>query len=514
MANASSSDAARKVQLGAVAAGVLLLGLLGALLFVDFQDPPKLLLFLGRFHPLLVHFPIGLLFLAGLLEGISALSPRFSTQRPTLLFVLACGAGMSLLAAGAGFLLSLEGGYEGSLLFWHRWLGSLVAAGSCLAVVLKWKQEENGVARRVYPAVLGVVLASLVAAGHFGGTLAHGPDYLTYYLPGPLRTLLGIQRSGAPWSRTIPDLSSAGIFSDLIDPILQSRCTDCHNESKKKGGLRLDTPQGLLKGGESGPVLVPGRPEESEILRRTTLPLYHEERMPPQGQDPLSVGETELLRWWIAQGASLEMKVSEAREVPSSVQTLLNRLKAPQSPQRRGIFALKVPRAPEGALERVRSRGVEVQPLSRNEPFLDVQCSHLGAEFQDAHLQDLVPLSRQITWLDLSGTGVTDEGLSVIAGMANLTRLNLAHTPVSGSGLHHLGKLKYLEYLNLYGTRVDDESVQTLAALESLQALYLWQTRVTAEGIERLRQARSKLAINTGSALETVSTDPSPASHP
>src|SRR5688500_11371369 len=57
------------------------------------------------------------------------------------------------------------------------------------------------------------------------------------------------------------------LFANKVKPLLESRCVSCHGPDKVKGGLRMDSRAGLLKGGDSGPALVPGNPSESLLLQ-------------------------------------------------------------------------------------------------------------------------------------------------------------------------------------------------------------------------------------------------------
>ncbi|MEW4567610.1 DUF1553 domain-containing protein [Tautonia sp. JC769] len=92
-------------------------------------------------------------------------------------------------------------------------------------------------------------------------------------------------------------------FPSEIRPILASRCYSCHQGETVRGGLRLDTEAGARAGGDSTfPAVVPGDPEESELILRVTS-ADDLDRMPPTGPS-LSQLEIDLLRRWIAEGAS------------------------------------------------------------------------------------------------------------------------------------------------------------------------------------------------------------------
>ena len=92
--------------------------------------------------------------------------------------------------------------------------------------------------------------------------------------------------------------SAVDYFRD-IKPLLDSRCLECHRGQKSKGGLRLDSREGLLTGGDSGPAVILGNPGESELIRRVISP-HDDEMMPPKGAR-FTVDETVLLSRWIQQ---------------------------------------------------------------------------------------------------------------------------------------------------------------------------------------------------------------------
>jgi hypothetical protein len=70
-------------------------------------------------------------------------------------------------------------------------------------------------------------------------------------------------------------------FESKVRPVLVEHCFECHSEEKTKGGLALDTKRGWEKGGDNGPVIVPGKPEESLLIKAVR---YHDEdlAMPPE----------------------------------------------------------------------------------------------------------------------------------------------------------------------------------------------------------------------------------------
>jgi mono/diheme cytochrome c family protein len=98
-------------------------------------------------------------------------------------------------------------------------------------------------------------------------------------------------------------------FNRDIRPILSDRCFSCHgpDEKNRKAGLRLDTFDGATKDRGGYRVIAPGRPQESELLRRVTSQEAMEVMPPPTAKRlPITPAEAELIRRWIAQGASYE----------------------------------------------------------------------------------------------------------------------------------------------------------------------------------------------------------------
>lgn len=83
--------------------------------------------------------------------------------------------------------------------------------------------------------------------------------------------------------------------------VLAHQCTKCHGQQKQKGELRLDTKEGLLKGGEDTAAVVPGQPDESELLKRMLLPTKDDDHMPPEKD--VAPEDLATLRKWIAAGA-------------------------------------------------------------------------------------------------------------------------------------------------------------------------------------------------------------------
>jgi mono/diheme cytochrome c family protein len=111
----------------------------------------------------------------------------------------------------------------------------------------------------------------------------------------------GLQRSvaGAEDSPTRVDSANADFFESKIRPVLAAHCWECHGPDKQKSGLRLDSRQALLKGGDTGPAVTVGKPGESPLVE--AIGYDGAVQMPPRGK--LSNAEIASLTDWVKRGA-------------------------------------------------------------------------------------------------------------------------------------------------------------------------------------------------------------------
>ena len=147
-----------------------------------------------------------------------------------------------------------------------------------------------------------------------------------------------------------PAPQTAVDFTRDIQPILQASCYECHGAKKTKAHLRLDSAAGIAKGGETGPIIVPGKSQQSLIVRRI-LGLDGDDRM-PKDEDPLSAEQIALIRTWIDQGA--KWPATEPAPMPAAQQT------APEEPVH---WAYRRPARP--ALPEVRNSAWVRTPIDR-----------------------------------------------------------------------------------------------------------------------------------------------------
>ncbi|MFP6581142.1 MAG: c-type cytochrome domain-containing protein [Candidatus Hydrogenedentota bacterium] len=277
---------------------------------------------LGRFHPIVLHFPIGLLVAVFLLE-LAGIFRRFHNIEAAHWLLLLLGTGAAIVAATFGVFLSWEGGYDETTVFWHQWTGIGVAVLAVVAVALRVSVDRslNHSTQNAYRFVLFANVILVSVAGHFGGNLTHGSAYLFENMP-PWMPVSMLHQSGD---------GSAGVagsaFAEIIEPIFEAKCYECHGEEKMKGDYKMTTRELLLTPGESGKApLVPGNAMASELVRVIALPGEHEAVMPPEGKGALSGDDVIAIMQWIDRGADFgdgenTLVLAKEKSTPANVDT-------------------------------------------------------------------------------------------------------------------------------------------------------------------------------------------------
>ncbi|MDG1276062.1 MAG: hypothetical protein P8O16_02195 [Algoriphagus sp.] len=466
-------------------------------------------LFLGRFHSLAVHLPIGFLVLAAIFYIISRITRNESLLKPLplILFFGALGAIASVLL---GWFLSDEGGYPEDTLFWHQWMGISVAIFSSVSwlwvkgVFGKKKSNDTTQTSNQNHSIIApkgslgwvlVVLVLLVSiTGHLGGNLTHGEDYLFAYAPEFLQELASSNDSEKESRFEFPtEPDSVLLFGHILDQVLIQKCGSCHNEETKKGGFLLTTHEGLLAGGENGEVFQSGSPMSSELFKRISMDPSSRKFMPPKGPQ-MSYSETMLLKFWIQEGMPFDMKVTDER-IPEELKLILQS-EYKLVTERKPIYEkVQVDPVSSEELQKLRNLGFRVMPLSEENNFLEVVAQDsMTAEKINA----LLSVKSQITWLDLSNSGIKDEWLTPLSEFVMLTRLNLNDNSISDLGLAQVQGLEYLEAILLHSTQVSDVGIKMLSIQKNLQRIYVWNTKVTQEIGDSLQKENTKLQIDLG----------------
>jgi len=429
----------------------------------------------ARFHPLLVHLPIGVLLFAAFLE----LWKRFrKTNEFDAAIRMALGFGfLAGVAAGTtGYFLSEEGGYDAQMLWQHKWSG--ISLTVLTGLLFFTNRSNSSFLQKIYAPLFVGVLGLLTFAGHLGSNLTHGSDYL-FSKP-------------EDHSIVVTDIEKAPIFSTFIEPILKTKCNSCHNPSKAKGDLIMTSQAGLLEGGATGSIFNFKKPEASEMLTRIHLPLEEKNHMPPKGKKQISEDEAKLLKWWIENKACFDCTVDSSKN-RLAVAPILEKYKSSQT----NLKALKIDSISDKTLENLNQTGISVSRLSAKNPLLIV---NLGGKknLNYSILKRLKKVGKNIIELNLAGSNFSDNEIGIFKSMPHLKKLKLQNTSISDATIRPLKKLKYLESLNIYGTSVTDKAIADLKEISTLKNLYCWQTKISESAITDLQNAKPTLQISSG----------------
>ncbi len=444
--------------------------------------------FLGHFHPLLVHIPIGVLLLAFILEFFVIKKNAVYSFIIEITLLIGCIAG--ILSALLGWFLSDSGEYDVALLTRHQWLGISLCCTTFFLWGLKKFARPEAMISRAYSPLFFVTMLLLLLTGHFGGSLTHGEDYLSFQA----MQLEEKKSAAAPVQKQIqftqitPDLT---VYNSLVNPIFTSKCTSCHNEKKKKGNFQLHTFELLLKGGKSGKKMIADSVENSELVRRMLLDKNEEKHMPPKGKRQLTKAEIDLIYWWIQNGASPEKKLIAVKTNDTIKAFFANQ----ESVIKPALHLQNVKEANPADLLPFEKIHWLVKPVSKGSPFLEVNAINVPS-LNDTYTTLLLKIAPQVAWLQLADTKITDAGMADIAKCPNVLKLNLKNTGITNASLQSINQLKQLEYLNIVGTGIDDIGLLQLNVNKSLKKLFCWDSKITKEGVARFKALNPSVEID------------------
>lgn len=433
---------------------------------------PEWLRSVGRFHPLVLHFPIVLLILT-LVSAFFRSGPLRRYRFPENLSanMLLTGALASAITVITGLFLSREGGYEGATLQSHKWTGVAVAfAASIIYAYRNYIWDRPRTARVC--SILAILL--IIVTGHFGSTITHGDNFL---LLEPTKAAVQVS------------FNQAVLFDHVIKPIVKNKCGNCHNPDKAKGGLDLTDSASFVKGGKTGKLFVPAKPDQSLLIKRIHLPDTDEESMPPEGERPLTQQELTLFRLWIESGASFSRKVNSL-PVRDSMRQIAATLLDQQE-------QYNFPAADEQTVSRLNNEYRLVTTVATGSPALAVKLYNRSI-YKGKLLEELEPVKMQIVSLDLNKLPVSDADLQIIGGFQNLRKLNLNFTDITGAGLKSLLTLKELKDLSLSGTKITFNDLAIVKEMKNLEQVTTWNTPLERADIEQLRAKNRTVAFIAG----------------
>ena len=459
--------------------------------------------FLGRFHVLVLHLPIGIVIVAVVLDFV-ARRERYRALAQVSPFLWGAAALSAVLTVALGYMHFAEGGFAGPSGNAHRLLGTTTA----VVMLLGWWVAARSASTWLKPAIGVLALVLVSVTGHYGGNLTHGPTFLVEYAPAFLRSLIGAEaKRPQPTS-----VAAADPYLDVVQPLLRQRCGTCHGGEKHEGSFSMATYASTLAGGDTGRAIVPGKLEASELYYRITLPPDDEKVMPAEKKTPPTKDQISILKWWIEKGAPHGTTIAEVGIDPAVEPLLAAQLGIGGATPASAVPAAAVA-ADQELVGKLFAAGFLVRQLSQSDPRLVVSVNSPGTELDRAALGVLAGAGSQIVDLNLQNTALDDDDLAVLGELPGVTELRVSRNQITDRGLATLARLPKLASLNLYGnTGVTDAGVETLGRIATLRQVYLWQTGVTSGGVARLRSARPDLAVQLDTAGSLQAGTAKPAS--
>lgn len=451
-----------------------------------------LLRVVGRTHPILVHFPIALVLVAAMIETARAIARRPGPARTSINML-----GIGVLAAGLAIWSGwLNGDHENhssvaDTMELHRWVGIGGGGAALLAYLLGLAGARSRRLLMVFRAVLLISAFAIGFAGHLGGSMVYGKGYL--FAPfsmsspradraAPIVRAPASDESATPgsllsgpevWKPDQPrfEVGSVSFERDVL-PIFESRCVECHGESRARASLRLDSLGHAMQAEEW--VLSIDDPDRSDLLMRVRMNERDEGAMPPKGER-LVAEEVAVIESWIRSLSAGAIDGAEA--VPAEMQN--------GSERNDGVGAEPVPTWTDeqtGVITALRERGASIEPISAGSAELDVDLSRMQPPCDASVLRVLAPLLGRVERLDLSGGSIRAADIDSLISATALRWLNLDQTSVGDGCADSLAKMPALGVVILTGTQLSDTGVRELARSTSIERLYAAGSLVTESG--------------------------------
>ncbi len=262
----------------------------------------------------------------------------------------------------------------------------------------------------------------------------------------------------------------------------------------------------IIQGGEDGKALVPGKPDEGEMMKRLLMPLNNKDHMPPLEKPQLTQNEIALLNWWVSTGADFTKKIKDLPQTDKIKPVLLALQTGSSSGNENNqadIPQQAVTKADDAALAKLKQAGVIMVPVAQNNNYLSASFVSVIAA-ADSIVKLLAPLQKQLVWLNLGNTNITDSAMQVIAKLNNLTRIYLNNTAITDNGLSQLKVTKQLRYINLVNTKITAKGLASLKDLKELHSIYLYKSAVNKNEWADLQKMFPKITLDSGGYIVPV----------
>ena len=432
---------------------------------------------MGKFHPLLLHFPLVFGILIGLyLLFIPAGKLARTIEQPILLI----NAFFAVIVAITGLLLSKENTYEGDLLTQHQWGGIAIALFSWGLVLINTYSKYFQSNRKIRLSTGIFILALIIIFTHKGAQLTHGIDALS--IPENKTT-----NQDATSIKTLD--STATVYEKAVEPILLDKCVSCHGPKKIKGNLQLDSKEHIQKGGKDGNVF--DLTGDASIIERMHLPLTEEKHMPPDGKPQLTPSEIMILQKWISAGGDFNKKMFELNKA-DSLYILANNYQPTKEKSKQSA-------GPD--LSEYNTNYCNVHYEYPGSTQIEVNFFQ-GSFYNSAQLKNIEKIKEQVVSLNMQGMPLKEEDLTIIAGFKSLEKLNLNYTGLKIDALKPIKQLPKLKILSIAGIEGAISAINSLVNGTPIQVLNIWNNTIKTDQVQQIQNSKQGLMVTVGDNLE------------
>lgn len=254
---------------------------------INGQDGDGLSRFFGRFHVLVLHFPVTLLLLAPAL-ALLARFKKFNTLRDVVPLIWWLGSAAVLITVCMGLFLAANEGYAIDEVRTHMLGGISVALLAFFCTALANSSLNAKWQKLAYTGGSASLTLVIFVAAHAGGNLVHGETYLTRFAPEPIRAWLE-----PPAESLALNQVDDSHYLEKVRPILEQNCFACHGADTQKAGVQLDILDPDFINGHDAP------------RWHAALDMINSGEMPPKKKAPLSAEDRRLLVDWMTQGIDI-----------------------------------------------------------------------------------------------------------------------------------------------------------------------------------------------------------------
>jgi len=445
--------------------------------------------FLGRFHPLLVHLPIGFLILAILIEIYSSIFKIRINQR-IINFTWFVAFFSSVLTTLLGLLIAETGHYIDENLFMHKVFGLSLTAISFISWFLRLSIFSNLFSSSLKTLSNTIIIVLLTLTGHYGGNLTHGETYLVDYAPENIKELVVKKNKYVEL-----EVDSVKIYNDLIQPIFNQKCVSCHNKEISRGNLNMDSYSNLLKGGSSGNPINKSDPRKSLLIKRITMPTSELKYMPPDGE-PVSFDEIKTLIWWINNLDKSNENLASLK-VEDDIKESLEMLYSLNFKEKQWFEKIVLEKLDESLIQNIDNTTFQIKYISDDKKFLAVKYLKKNVSISD--IEKLKKISSNIIYFKAESSNLSNDMIKSISNFENLVKLEIQDNNIDDESIEILQSLNNLEILNIHNTKITSEVIEVLKNFKNLKRAYVWGTSISKNEVDEFNRKDSKLKLIGGS---------------